>query len=100
MLQSVKSNLSLADALEAEDFYAFSQVPNVELSLEEHGEYALSDLILELSHFIDDDYLRPADWTELSSFNSSSTSAKNLSLHLDLLSFSSSSQVTLPHSCF
>lgn len=57
MLQSKHSKLSLADSLNAEDFYAFSQIPNVDLNLQEHGKFALNDLILELSHFIDDDFV-------------------------------------------
>lgn len=32
-------------------------MPNVDLNIEEHGQFALSDLILELQHFIDDDFV-------------------------------------------
>lgn len=47
----------MANSLKEEDFYALSQVPNVDLNIEEHGQFALSDLILELQHFIDDDFV-------------------------------------------
>lgn len=35
--------------------FALNQIPNVKLDRKKHGEYAVSDLVLELSHFIDDE---------------------------------------------
>lgn len=57
MLQQTSSALTLGKALSAEDIYALNQVPNVELNREDHGEYALNDLVLEMSHFIDDEFV-------------------------------------------
>lgn len=45
------------EALSAEDLYALNQVPGVELKQGQHGQYALSDLVLEMAHFIDDDFV-------------------------------------------
>lgn len=45
------------EALSAEDLYALNQVTGVELKKGEHGQYALSDLVLEMAHFIDDDFV-------------------------------------------
>lgn len=40
--------------LSAEDLFALNQVPNVKLG-KEHGKFAVSDLVLELSHFLDEE---------------------------------------------
>jgi len=45
----------LGKALSNEDMFALNQIPNVKLDRKKHGEYAVSDLVLELSHFIDDE---------------------------------------------
>lgn len=53
MLQSEYSNLSFND-LSAEDIFTLNKIPNVEIIREKHGNYALNDLVLELSHFLDE----------------------------------------------
>ena len=56
MVPRQNSSLSIADGLFAEDLFALNQVPGVELDLKKHGKFALNDVVLELSHFIDDDF--------------------------------------------
>lgn len=34
-----------------------NQVPNVDLKRDKHASFALNDLVLELSHFLDDDFV-------------------------------------------
>jgi hypothetical protein len=55
MLPHTYSKSALGKAMTAEDMYAFNQIPHVELEREKHGQYAINDLVLELSHFIDDE---------------------------------------------
>lgn len=56
MVPRQNSSLSIADGLFAEDLFALNQVPGVELDIKKHGKFALNDVVLELSHFIDDDF--------------------------------------------
>ena len=57
MLPKTHSEMQVGNALTAEDIFALNQVPNVEIDRKKHGSYALNDLVLELSHFIDDDII-------------------------------------------
>lgn len=40
-----------------------NSVPGVEFKRESHGEYALNDIVVELSHFLDNDVLRNVEFT-------------------------------------
>lgn len=55
MLPKGYSKSTLNEALSAEDIFTFNQIPNVEIDRAEHGQFAVNDLVLELSHFIDDE---------------------------------------------
>lgn len=65
MVPKSHSKQSLED-LSAEDIFALNQIPNVELSREKHGKFALNDLVLELSHFLDDEVINRVEMEVLS----------------------------------
>ena len=44
-----------------------NQIPNVEFIRETHGNYALNDIVLELSHFLDDEVINRVEMEVLSS---------------------------------
>ena len=54
MMPKNVTKLKVSD-LTAEEIFAFNQVPYVELKREKHGKFALSDLVVEASHFLDED---------------------------------------------
>jgi len=54
MLPDIATSMTLKD-ISAEDMFALNQVPNVQLSRKDHGNFAVNDLVLELSHFLDED---------------------------------------------
>jgi len=93
MLPKSASKLQIGDALSAEDIFALNQVPNVEIDRKQHGAYALSDLILEISHFLDEDVINrvetqmlsnriKSDWSLPKSFQIIETRNKEISLVL------------------
>lgn len=45
-------------AISGEDLYTLNSIPRVELKRENHNDYALNDLVLELSHFVDPETIR------------------------------------------
>jgi hypothetical protein len=53
-------------ALSNEDMFALNQIPNVKLDRKKHGGYAVSDLVLELSHFIDDEVVNRVEMQMMS----------------------------------
>lgn len=55
MVPKQYSRLSIADSLSAEDIYALNSVPKVNIDRERHENFALNDLVLELSHFLDEE---------------------------------------------
>ena len=55
MLPKSFSKSTLEEALSAEDIFTLNQIPNVEIDRAAHGQYSVNDLVLELSHFIDDE---------------------------------------------
>lgn len=61
MLPKSFSNLKYQD-LSANDMYALNSVPNVEFQVEKHADFFLTDLILELGHFLDQE---PVEKVEL-----------------------------------
>lgn len=52
MVPETESKLRI-DNLSPEDMYTLNSMPHVELKREVHGGYALNDIVLELSHFLD-----------------------------------------------
>ena len=52
------TSLSLGEALSAEDFYALNSLSRVSIKEGQGSQIALSDLVLELAHFIDADTIR------------------------------------------
>jgi hypothetical protein len=58
-----KSSATRVDSLKAEDFYTLNQINGVEFTREKHGAYALNDLVLELTHFLDRDLVRNVELT-------------------------------------
>ena len=55
------SGLSLADALTPEDFYLLNSLSKVSIQGDLKHDIALSDLMLELSHFVDNDTVRKVE---------------------------------------
>lgn len=46
------------DSISAEDMYTLNSMPLVDLKRDVHGGYALNDVVLELSHFLDMDTIK------------------------------------------
>ena len=62
MVPEEPSNLTLAEGLNAEDFYTLNSLNRVSLEdAEQRSSIALNDLVLELSHFIDPDTIRKVE---------------------------------------
>ncbi len=55
------SSLTLAEALSPEDFYTLNSLSRVSIDGEQRDALALSDVVLELSHFIDNDTVRKVE---------------------------------------
>jgi len=54
------SKLTLS-ALDAQSLYALNSISRVNIDTERHGAYALSDLVLELSHFLDEEVVNKVE---------------------------------------
>jgi hypothetical protein len=54
MLPDTESKLTLND-IDAKNFYALNSIPKVNIDRDMHGKYSLNDLVLELSHFLDEE---------------------------------------------
>merc|ERR1712166_1728419 len=67
MVPASFTNLNIGDALSAEDIFTVNQIPNVEIDRKKHGGFALNDLILELSHFLDEEVINRVDMDIMSS---------------------------------
>jgi hypothetical protein len=63
MLPKAPTRLTIND-IEAKSLYALNSIARVNLERERHGSYALSDLVLELSHFLDEEVVNKVE-TEL-----------------------------------
>ena len=62
MVPATESRLDIS-SMSPEDMYSLNSIPNVELKREVHGAYALNDVVLELSHFLDTDTLKNVELT-------------------------------------
>lgn len=60
LLPSKPTGLSLND-IDAKNFYTLNTISKVELNREKHGQYALNDLVLELSHFLDEEVVNKVE---------------------------------------
>lgn len=65
MLQSNFTQSTIND-LAAEDVYALNKITNVDVDRDRHGAYGLSDLVLELSHVLDDEAINRVELTVMS----------------------------------
>ena len=61
MVPKQPTSLSLAEALSPEDFYMLNSLSRVSIQGEQREAIALSDLMLELVHFIDSDTVRKVE---------------------------------------
>lgn len=66
MVPKEPSKLTLND-VDAKSFYALNSISRVGIERERHGQYALNDLVLELSHFLDEDVLNKVETEVFSS---------------------------------
>mmetsp|Transcript_31265 Transcript_31265/g.47845 ORF Transcript_31265/g.47845 Transcript_31265/m.47845 type:complete len:382 (+) Transcript_31265:3481-4626(+) len=55
MVPKTHSTKSLKAALQPDDIFTLNQIAGVELSSDKHGNFALNDLVVEMSHFLDED---------------------------------------------
>ena len=60
MLPGSSTKLSIND-LDAKTIYSFNSVSKVSLDRDIHGGYSLSDLVLELSHFLDEEVVNKVE---------------------------------------
>lgn len=63
MLPSAPTKLTIGD-VDAKSLYALNSISRVSLERERHGGFSLNDLVLELSHFIDEEVVNKVE-TEL-----------------------------------
>ena len=61
LVPETPSGLSLAEALTPEDFYLMNSLSKVSIQGDLKQDIALSDLVLELSHFVDNDTVRKVE---------------------------------------
>ena len=82
--------------ISAEDYYTLNTIPRVQLDRVKHGKYALSDLVLELSHFMDEEVVNKVEmqvysdrlrqeWGISKDFNVIETRNKEISMVLNEL---------------
>lgn len=65
LLPEKPSRLSLND-IDAKDYYALNTIPRVEFVRQQHGKFALNDLVVELGHFLDEDVVNKIESEMLS----------------------------------
>jgi len=66
MLPKNHSQTNLGDALSAEDVFTLNSIPNVKLIKKTHGIFSLNDLVLEMSHFLDEEVINRVELEMLS----------------------------------
>ena len=47
--------------IDAKNFYTLNTIPRVELDRERHGSYSINELVLELSHFLDEEVINKVE---------------------------------------
>jgi len=60
MVPSQHTKLSISD-VEAKTLYALNSISRVSLERDRHGSYSVSDLVVELSHFLDEDVVNKVE---------------------------------------
>lgn len=65
LLPIYPTSLTFGD-LEAKNLYTLNSINNVEIERDKHGKYAVNDLVLELSHFLDEDVVNKVETEILS----------------------------------
>jgi hypothetical protein len=60
MVPQERTKLSIGD-IEAKTLYSLNSISRVSLERARHGEYSLSDLVVELSHFLDEDVVNKVE---------------------------------------
>lgn len=60
MLPDNSSTLTLGD-LDAKNYYTLNSIPRVQIDRNKHSSYALNDLILEISHFLDEEVVNKVE---------------------------------------
>ena len=60
MVPKSSTKLSIGD-VEAKSLYALNSISRVNLDRERHGAYSLSDLIVEISHFLDEEVVNKVE---------------------------------------
>ena len=60
MLPQSYTNLTIGD-VDAKTMYTLNSISKVSLDRESHGDFSLSDLIVELSHFLDEDVVNKVE---------------------------------------
>jgi nicotinamide mononucleotide adenylyltransferase len=63
MLPERESRLTLND-IDAKNYYALNSIPKVQFDRDVHGSFSLNDLVMELSHFLDEEVVNKVE-TEL-----------------------------------
>ncbi|CDW84758.1 UNKNOWN [Stylonychia lemnae] len=105
LLPEKPSKLSLND-VDAQSLYALNSITKVQFDREQHGQYALNELVLELSHFLDEEVINKVetevysdrlrkDWGISNDFKVIETRNKEISLvlnELEELAFRASGQ--------
>ena len=60
MLPKNVSNLTIGD-IEAKTLYALNSISRVNIDREKHASFALNDLVVELSHFLDEEVINKVE---------------------------------------
>lgn len=95
MVPKTHSNLTIKD-VDAKSLYSLNSISRVALERDRHGTFALNDLVVELSHFLDEDVVNKvetevfsdrlrSDWGLSKDFKVVETRNKEISLVLNEL---------------
>ena len=60
LLPATPTKLTLGD-VDAKSLYALNSISRVQLERERHGAFSLNDLVLELSHFLDEEVVNKVE---------------------------------------
>ncbi len=61
MLPKEGSSKLTVNSIEAKSLYALNSISRVNIDRERHGSFAMNDIILELSHFLDEDVVNKVE---------------------------------------
>lgn len=60
LLPSNQTKLGMKD-IDAKDYYSLNSISKVQLDRDMHGQYSLNELVLELSHFLDEEVVNKVE---------------------------------------